>query len=798
MEIVDDSIETTGIRNRKPVTMQHPKADVDDDCKPTANDAKRRSKNERLDTDDEPSKVHGDGFEAAYQSSAINREEGDDERFSFSVNVRLNGASIGLLLLSFVTRFYRITHPGGVVFDEIHFGKFVSLYLKNTFYFDQHPPLGKLLIAGAAGAVGYSGNFEFPKIGSEYDASVPIFALRFVPALCGSLLAPIVYSILRQVKLGQGISILGGLLIIFDNALLTHSRFILMESMLLFFAALGILMVLKFVQAQPFSGRWWALGALAASCLTAAVLVKFVGFYSYLLAVYIMGRHVWMELPDRRRSSAPRLVLKVVASIVLMVSVSIAVYLACFYVHFATLYKAGPHDNVMTSAFQASLEGGLASITKGQPLRIQHGSQVTLKHTHGRVCWLHSHTHVYPVKYADGRGSSHQQQVTCYGFKDVNNWWIVKRPTRDSLMVEDEPDYIEDGDVVQLVHGVTSRALNSHDVASPMSPLCQEVACYIDYNISMPANLLWKVELLNAKESSGKWHAITSQVRLVHVNTTAALKFTGDQLPDWGFNQFEVAADRRQYTIDTIWNVEEHRYTQHKDKKDVLSKLLATEMIPTEPTRVSFWSKLYELQLKMLLHSDKVESHMYSSEPHEWPLLDKGIAYWIDGASNAQVHLLGNLVLWYSATLAIVLYVAFLVFYLVRRRRQCFDLEPTEWDRFRAGGEIFLAGYLIHYLPYFFVERTLFLYNYLPALLFKVLLLCFVIDHCQRVLQKFVDRRSPVVSTIFRAILTVWFAGLLYFFRRYSVLSYGTTALSADDVLELRLKDTWDLIVHKP
>ncbi|XP_049538959.1 protein O-mannosyltransferase 1 [Anopheles darlingi] len=794
-----ETIEGSTVRNRKAQQKKPPKSEEET----TEVRDENLSSNERHQRpSDEPSSKtlenDDDGKERKRSTSTPEKHERDveNDRFSVTVNLQFNGATVGLFLLSFLTRFYSIGYPGGVVFDEIHFGKFVSLYLKNTFYFDQHPPLGKLLIAGAAGTAGYSGSFEFPKIGSEYDASVPVFALRFVPALCGSLLAPIVYSILRQMKLGQGISLLGGLLIVFDNALLTHSRFILVESILLFFAALGILAILKFLQAEPFSARWWTQGTIAAISLTAAVCVKFVGFYSYLLAVYMMGRHVWQELPDRRRSSI-YLTLKVLAMATLVLCVSAAIYLGCFYVHFATLYKAGPHDTVMTSAFQASLEGGLASITRGQPLRIQHGSQITLKHTHGRVCWLHSHPHVYPIKYADGRGSSHQQQVTCYGFKDVNNWWIVKRPEKEGLMVGEDPDYIENGDIVQLVHGVTSRALNTHDVASPMSALCQEVSCYIDYNISMPANLLWKVEILNSKDSSGKWFAISSQVRFIHVNTTAALKFTGEQLPDWGFNQFEVAADRRQYTIDTIWNVEEHRYTQHSDKKEVLNKLLTTEMIPTERTRLSFWNKFYELQMKMLLHADKVEGHMYSSEPHEWPLMDKGIAYWIDADSNAQIHLLGNVVLWYSATIAIALYVAFLVFYLIRRRRQFYDLEPAEWARFRMGGEILLVGYLLHYLPYFFVERTLFLYNYLPALLFKILLLCFTIDHTQMVLRKFVSSR-PKLAGLFWAFVGVWFAGVLYFFRRYSALSYGMTALSADDVLELRLKDTWDLIVHKP
>jgi len=33
----------------------------------------------------------------------------------------------------------------------------------------------------------------------------------------------------------------------------------------------------------------------------------------------------------------------------------------------------------------------------------------------------------------------------------------------------------------------------SHDVAAPMSPNCQEVSCYIDYNVSSPEQSLWQV-----------------------------------------------------------------------------------------------------------------------------------------------------------------------------------------------------------------------------------------------------------------------------------------------------------------
>lgn len=132
---------------------------------------------------------------------------------------------------------------------------------------------------------------------------------------------------------------------------------------------------------------------------------------------------------------------------------------------------------------------------------------------------MHSHSHVYPVRYTDKRGSSHQQQVTCYSFKDVNNWWIVKRPEKNDLVVGESVDTIKHGDVIQLVHGITSRALNSHDVAAPMSPQCQEVSCYIDYNVSMPAQNLWRVDIINKEQFGEEWQTIQSHVRLIHVNS---------------------------------------------------------------------------------------------------------------------------------------------------------------------------------------------------------------------------------------------------------------------------------------
>lgn len=54
-----------------------------------------------------------------------------------------------------------------------------------------------------------------------------------------------------------------------------------------------------------------------------------------------------------------------------------------------------------------------------------------------------------------------------------------------------------------------------------------------------------------------------------------------------------------------------------------------------------------------------------------------------------------------------------------------------------------------------------------------------------------------VIAYLYILLLLVWLVFVFYTFKKFTVLSYGTTALSTSDVVSLRWKDTWDFIVHK-
>lgn len=150
---------------------------------------------------------------------------------------------------------------------------------------------------------------------------------------------------------------------------------------------------------------------------------------------------------------------------------------------------------------------------------------------------------------------------------------------------------------------------------------------------------------------------------------------------------------------------------------------------------------------------------------------------------------------WYAGTLSVLLYSALLALYAIRQRRMCEDLPLQASHQFYNAGCILFLGYWLHYLPYFFIDRTLFLHHYLPAYIFKILLLTYVIDHVYFVLQ--LREKTRAFTNVFIIGITVWLAYVLLTFVKFSVLSYGNTDLNENDLINLRWKDTWDFILHK-
>ncbi|XP_063430607.1 protein O-mannosyl-transferase 1-like [Mytilus trossulus] len=742
-----------------------------------------------------PQRLEGDGSPRPSSLDEGRREESSQRSRPFSLQFEVDVVQLLLVILSVATRLWRLGFPRAVVFDELHFAKYASLYLQRIFFFDSHPPLGKMLLALAGGYSGFEGDINFDRIGAEFSPQFPVYQLRLPPAVMGSLVVPLIYQICVELKMSRWSALLAGMFVLLDNALLVQSRFMLMEGMLLFFMCLTIYSFLKFrsLKHREFSVPWFFWLFSTGISFTCTLSVKYVGVFTAIVILLLCAKDFWFMLADNYRSDF-NLIKHLIARLTFLIGVPVTFYIFMFYIHLSILIKAGPHDNIMTSAFQASLEGGLAALTKGQPLHVSFGSQITLRptyHTGGKPCWLHSHAHVYPLRYSDGRGSSHQQQVTCYVFKDINNWWIVKHPDSDSMVVDDPPKPIEHGDVIQLVHGITSRALNSHDVAAPITPQNQEVTCYIDYNVTMPAQNLWRVEVINRDTDGNKWQTIKSHIRLVHVNTSQALKSTGKQLPEWGFHQLEISTDRIINQEATVWNVEEHRFTKSVEKDQQAREIAQSEMIPLEPTHLSFWTKFTELQLKMLMGKAEEMEHKYSTEPIEWPFMDKNVAYWMSPNSNAQIHLLGNPVIWYLGTLSVFGYSALLVFYLLRRRRGWFDLTTGEWNHFVFIAELLIGGYFLHYLPFFLTDSTLFLHSYLPCVIFKILAATALIDHLY-----VVSHRFPVLPSTVKYVTVGIILCTIYSFYKLSVFTYGGTDLTPQQITDLMWRESWDFLIH--
>jgi len=638
------------------------------------------------------------------------------------------GVPVVLTILAFVTRFYNIGWSDQVVWDEAHFGKFASYYLKREFYFDVHPPLGKMLLGFSGVLSNYTGSFNFES-GKKYPENVNYASMRRFCAFFGAAMIPLAYATSREMGLSKRASTLAGLMVLCDTAYIAITRFILLDSMLLFFTVLSAYCFACFhaTEKDPFSFEWWYWMAMTGLALGCVLSVKWVGLF----AVAMVGLYtVWSlwELLAEKDFTWTEYAWHWIARIVCLIMLPMVVYLAAFKMHFIILNRSGSGDANMSSLFQAGLKG---IDLDSNPLDVVYGSVLTIKNNGHGGGLLHSHVQRYP-------SGSEQQQVTCYHHKDTNNDWTIapnwdrthamwKKNGRDEIDMNQEPiEFIKDGEVVRLVHLQTGRNLHSHPVKAPITTRDYEVSCYGNATVG-DHNDHWKVEIVDDAYDRKPDHikALTTRFRLRHVVTGCLLKGHNVNLPQWGFKQLETTCDRfiGEGSRNVIWNVEKH--TNPRLPPGPKNAFRSRFMKDFVDHNVGMWTTNNALTPD----PDKEPDQLVSSPP-DWPLASVGLRMcgWDD--NSIKYFLLGHPLVWWGGAASIVGIVLVSFVYLARMQRGAGNWQDSEWKDFVFGG-FFLCfmGWFLHYVPFFVMGRVTYLHHYFPALYFAILCFCFLFDH---------------------------------------------------------------------
>lgn len=467
-----------------------------------------------------------------------------------------------------------------------------------------------------------------------------------------------------------------------------------------------------------------------------------------------------------------------------LIVVPATIYLAMFAIHFVCLVNPGEGDGFMSSEFQATLN---SKRMKDVPADVVLGSKVSIRHVNTQGGYLHSHPLMYPT-------GSKQQQITLYPHKDENNVWILENQTQplgidgepingtnawDTLP---EPQYIKNGQVLRLYHQNTHRRLHSHDVRPPISEQewQNEVSAYGFEGFDGDANDYFRVEIVG-KQTKGavakeRLRVIETKFRLVHVMTGCVLFSHKVKLPEWASEQQEVTCARGGSLPNSLWYVE---YNQ--------SPHLGADAEKANYRKPGFFGKFWELHKVMWrTNAGLTDSHTWDSRPQHWPILRRGINFW--GKSNTQVYLIGNPVVWWASSAAIVTWVVFKAIAVLRWQRSCGDYNKVTFKRFDYEVGMSVLGWALHYFPFFLMKRQLFLHHYFPALYFAVIAFCQVFDYATARIPGADARQSPIINRIATVAFLTLSAAV---FMLYSPLAYGSPWTKAE-CNRLKLFPTWD------
>ncbi|XP_061722029.1 protein O-mannosyl-transferase 2 [Cydia pomonella] len=652
---------------------------------------------------------------------------------------------------TFVTRFYKVLEPDHVCWDETHFGKMGSWYINRTFFFDVHPPLGKMLIALSGKLTGYDGTFPFDKPGDKYDGA-KYEGMRIFCTTLGALVIPLTFLSLWEMTKSLDSTFIGTMLLLCDVGFLTLNRYILLDPILLFFMSCSIYGAMKVRTLTteghaPFSPTLVTWQLFLGASLACTMSVKFVGLFVVLFVGLRTVADLWEVLGDLTKPVSLT-VKHLIGRTITLILWPAALYVFFFWIHLTVLSKSGNGDGFYSSGFQARLIGNSLH-NASAPRVLAYGAVVTLKNHRTGGGYLHSHHHLYPA----GVGAR-QQQITTYTHKDENNRWIV-RPYASS---PSGTVLVRSGDLVRLTHAQTMRNLHSHRERAPLTQKCMQVTGYGEDGVG-DANDVWKIVIAGGKDGD-EIQTVKSKLMFVHYLQACALTTTGKQLPKWGYEQQEVACNPNLRDKNALWNVEDNDF-------DDLPK------VSFEAYASGFIERFIESHAVMFQGNAglKPKEGEVTSQPWQWPINYRGQFF---SGSAHRVYLLGNPVVWWTNLAFLAVFFIIYVVNSIREKRaeaRGIVLQGGENARLLNAAGWSFVGWALHYVPFWAMGRVLYFHHYFPALVFSSMLTGILTEYLLKSIKAYL---SPELGrAIYQGVIGLVLSTTVYSFYLFSPLAYG-------------------------
>lgn len=181
----------------------------------------------------------------------------------------------------------QINHKNSAYFDEVYFARSAYEYTHGKDAMEwTHPPLGKLLIALPVLLFGMTP-----------------FAFRFMGALAGLLMIPVIYILAKRLFKGRKWAILAGLLMMFDNFHFAHTRMATVDSFLVLFILLATLFMKQYVDLEKDAPikekrKYLLLSGLFMGC---SIATKWTGLYAALALAIVFFMDIFKEREDNRK-----------------------------------------------------------------------------------------------------------------------------------------------------------------------------------------------------------------------------------------------------------------------------------------------------------------------------------------------------------------------------------------------------------------------------------------------------------------------------------------------------------------